>query len=54
MRKIITILFVTLFSGAALANHIPTHKVVVPVKKAVTDTKKWLPPLEIQNKKNPS
>ena len=54
MRKIVTFLFVTLFSGAALANHVPTHKIVVPVKKSVPDTKKWLPPLEIQNKKNPS
>lgn len=52
MRKITTILFAVLFTTAAFANHVPTHKIVVPVKKSVPDNKKWLPPLEIQNKKN--
>ena len=55
MRKISTILFAVLFSTAALAAHVPGHKNVVPVppkKSSVYDGKKWLPPLEIQNKKN--
>lgn len=51
MRKITTILFTVLFSTAAIAAHVPGH--TVPLKKPTptVDSKKWLPPLEIQNKK---
>lgn len=52
MRKITTILFAVFFSTAAIAAHVPGHTVAAPTKKTApsVDTKKWMPPLEIQNK----
>ena len=44
------IITVALIASPALANHVPGHTVAAPAKKAApsVDTKKWLPPLEIQ------
>ena len=47
------IITAALIASPALANQVPGHTVAAPTKKAApsVDTKKWLPPLEIQNKK---
>ena len=47
------IIIAALIASPALANHVPGHTVAAPSKKAApsVDAKKWMPPLEIQNKK---
>lgn len=44
------IITAALIVSPALANHVPGHTVTKKAAPTV-DAKKWLPPLEIQNKK---